>query len=91
MGHTLGAGWLDDEELVVIDNAQECYSGESCVLGGSDATPEEVDGFGSDWSIMAEGGTNIEVFNSRTNQPRFAFSIEETATTDFQNIPSIND
>jgi hypothetical protein len=84
-GNELGAGYADDQLL----GFGECYSGGDCrgdiVVTTSDQTPERVAEFGNDeWSVMAvrpdEAGTY-----------RIVFSIEELSTTDFEDIPSVDD
>jgi len=90
IGHALSAGWIDDKEFVYIDHARECYSGESCVLRGADSTPENVNE-GDSWSRMSRTGFSYALVRPKSNQPRFAFSIEEASTIDLENLPKVND
>lgn len=84
MGHAIGAGYADDEFATL----GECYSGGDCAAKGVDVqvdqTPEQIrlrGGISTRWSIMFQSGTPRQ-------KERFAFSIEEISTVDFNDIPS---
>ena len=90
VGHALSIGYLDDRDKYhIFPNVVECYSGQDCVEDGTyDSTPEEIilpnRGATDVWSIMA--GSPKSIRNSR-----FAFSIEEVATVDVEDIPTVKD
>jgi len=87
MGHVLGAGWADDSSVSIVPQVAECYTGESCVDGGADSTNETVFISGRDrieWGIMSKGGVYIK-------DDRLAFTIEEAATSDADDLPSKDD
>lgn len=83
IGHALGAGYDDDQALRV----GECYSGGPCYGPGpgTDQTPEFATPASTDeWSVMSR---NPDTFGTY----RTAFSLEELSTTDFEDIPSVDD
>ena len=97
-GHALGVGWADDTALPIplvgdglIPKGYEVYSGD--IDGDAfepDETPEELIISGRtepEWSVMMSG-TAVEFGSSTASLPRFAYSLEELSTIDFDNIPS---
>jgi len=85
--YVLGAGWADDSSVSIVPQVAECYTGESCVDGGADSTNETVFISGRDrieWGIMSKGGVYIK-------DDRLAFTIEEAATSDADDLPSKDD
>jgi len=95
MGHALSIGWLDDDPIPVLNYPQhglEAYSGDSeNPIIGLDETPEQVRrGDPPLWSIMRFGVAE-DYASTQAETPRFAYSIEEAATTDFKDVPSEED
>jgi hypothetical protein len=79
----LGAGYADDQAFQV----GECYSGGRCYGPGpgTDQTPEYIAQSNDPiWSTMS---VDPETYGAY----RISFSIEELATTDFNDIPSVDD
>jgi hypothetical protein len=83
---------VDDDLIGAYDiglhRGLEAYSGD--VNGkyiGKDETPEENQNGNVEWSIMKRG-TAVDYSSTTNPVPRFAFSIEELITIDFNYIPS---
>jgi len=101
LSHALSIGWNDDKDAAGFEAVGECYSGQDCVgpfdvgpfrfVGGNDQTPENV--------VLPSDTTSSQVWSimARTNEPaplngnRFAFSIEELSTVDFEDIPATDE
>jgi hypothetical protein len=82
-GHALGAGYADDQALRV----GERYSGGRCYGPGpgTDQTPEYATAErNGEWSVMSLDPDRFGTY-------RTAFSIEELSTSDFEDIPSVDD
>ena len=94
-GHALSIGWLDDMSMAVggavAPHGREVYSGDvQGKVGPPDETPEHVVFPGSRerwWSLM-QSGTARDISDQQL--PRYAYSIEELMTIDFEEIPSKN-
>jgi hypothetical protein len=93
LGHALGIGWADDTAppwigAVTAEQGMEVYSGD---INGDhfdeDTTPEYLP-IGPRWSIMRAG----PAYNwGSSSDLRLAYSLEELSTSDFEEIPSVED